>query len=170
MSLFFASCVEGEKKQGVEVNTPEEVKQEKQETVAIADASFTDGMVGKVFQNYLQLKAALVNSDAEGAKTAAKNMSESFDEERAAIKEIAQQLANTDDLEKQRQLFSEFAGQIEPLFTESISSGTFYKQFCPMAFDNQGAYWFSEIEEIKNPYYGEKMLTCGSVKETITKN
>jgi hypothetical protein len=34
--------------------------------------------------------------------------------------------------------------------------------------DKKGAIWLSETKEIKNPYYGKKMLTCGNVKEEIT--
>lgn len=44
-----------------------------------------------------------------------------------------------------------------------------YKDFCPMAFDNKGAFWLSETEEILNPYFGEAMLSCGEVKETYLK-
>jgi Cu(I)/Ag(I) efflux system membrane fusion protein len=36
-----------------------------------------------------------------------------------------------------------------------------------MAFDNKGAYWLSNVSEIKNPYFGEKMLTCGSVQDSL---
>ena len=42
-----------------------------------------------------------------------------------------------------------------------------YYQFCPMALNNKGAYWFSNVKEIKNPYLGQKMPTCGMTKETI---
>ena len=42
-----------------------------------------------------------------------------------------------------------------------------YKQFCPMAFEGKGGYWVSTSEDIKNPYYGDKMLTCGKVVEVI---
>jgi len=34
-----------------------------------------------------------------------------------------------------------------------------------MAGDGKGAIWISETKEIKNPYYGKKMLSCGSMKE-----
>jgi Cu(I)/Ag(I) efflux system membrane fusion protein len=33
--------------------------------------------------------------------------------------------------------------------------------------DNKGAYWLSEIEEIRNPYFGEKMLSCGETIESL---
>ena len=42
-----------------------------------------------------------------------------------------------------------------------------YKQFCPMAFNDQGGYWLSNSKEVRNPYFGDKMLKCGMVKVTL---
>jgi Cu(I)/Ag(I) efflux system membrane fusion protein len=36
-----------------------------------------------------------------------------------------------------------------------------------MANDDVGGYWFSESEEIRNPYFGDEMLLCGEVKEVF---
>jgi len=47
------------------------------------------------------------------------------------------------------------------------TSRELYLDFCPMADNNNGAVWISQFKEIKNPYFGEKMMTCGEVKETI---
>jgi Cu(I)/Ag(I) efflux system membrane fusion protein len=44
---------------------------------------------------------------------------------------------------------------------------TLYVQKCPMANSNKGAVWLSTEKEVKNPYYGDTMLTCGSVIEEI---
>ena len=41
--------------------------------------------------------------------------------------------------------------------------GEVYLEYCPMA----KASWLSSEKEISNPYLGNKMLKCGSVKETI---
>ena len=50
-----------------------------------------------------------------------------------------------------------------------ISSGSMFVQYCPMANDGDGGYWLASETEIRNPYYGDEMLNCGEVKETITK-
>jgi hypothetical protein len=42
-----------------------------------------------------------------------------------------------------------------------------YYQFCPMAFDNKGAYWISKTEDVRNPYFGLKMLSCGEIVQEI---
>ena len=46
-------------------------------------------------------------------------------------------------------------------------SETVYLQHCPMADDNNGASWLSKEKEIRNPYFGARMLKCGSVEEVI---
>ncbi|MBS1772137.1 MAG: DUF3347 domain-containing protein [Bacteroidetes bacterium] len=42
-----------------------------------------------------------------------------------------------------------------------------YHQFCPMAFNDKGAYWLSNETEIKNPYFGKKMLECGEITDSL---
>ena len=76
-------------------------------------------------------------------------------------------LIDAGQITEQRIAFADINIQLEPLFKENISSGTLYKQFCPMALNNEGAYWLSEVKEIRNPYFGEQMLKCGTVVETI---
>lgn len=168
-AIVFTSCVDNKGKQSVEINTPEEVKKAEKETADVADQDFKDGMTGKIWHNYLEMKLALTNADANQVKDVAKSMEESFTEERAEMKSIAGQIASTDDIEKQRELFSKFTEKAGPMFEEALSGGAIYKKFCPMAFNNKGAYWYADVEEIRNPYFGEKMLNCGTVKKTIKK-
>lgn len=167
--IVTASCKENKNRQDTKTDTPEEVEQQKEQTPDIAVASFIDGMTGKTWHNYLQVRTALVNGDAEGVQTAADNLVESFGEEREQLKSIAMQMVKAGDIEMQRKLFSDFGKEIESLFKEGLAEGTIYKQFCPMAFKNTGGYWFSDVDEIRNPYFGDRMLKCGKVTETITK-
>jgi hypothetical protein len=150
------------------INTPEEVEAEKAATPDSFDAAFTDGMTETVFQYYLKLRTALVNSDAEAAKTAATNLMESFGDDRPEIKMKAKAVADASGLEPVRIAFAELTTALEPLFTEGISDGVIYKQHCPMAFDGEGGNWFSDEAEIFNPFYGDKMLKCGKVIKEIT--
>lgn len=39
--------------------------------------------------------------------------------------------------------------------------------YCPMAFEGKGAYWISESEEIRNPYFGSTMIDCGTIEEKL---
>ena len=168
VTLTLAACGEQKNKQEAEVSTPQEIEQAKEQMVAIANASFSDGMMGKVFDNYQEVRIALVNSDADGVQKAARNLAENFSEELDILKLTALALAEAKDIEKLRDLFSQFTEEVEPMFKDSISEGAIYKQFCPMAFDGKGGYWISDVDEIRNPYYGEKMLKCGTVTEIIT--
>ncbi|WP_051935723.1 DUF3347 domain-containing protein [Salegentibacter sp. Hel_I_6] len=169
LAIALFSCVDNKGKQSVEINTPEEVKKAEEKTADIADQDFIDGMTGKIWHNYLEIKIALTNADADQVQDASQSMVASFSEERAELKAIAQQLSETSELEKQRELFASFTEKAGPMFENALSGGTIYKKFCPMAFNNEGAYWYADIEEINNPYFGDKMPNCGSVKKTIKK-
>ena len=48
-----------------------------------------------------------------------------------------------------------------------IKNAGVYRQYCPMAFNDKGAYWLSDETEIRNPYFGKKMLECGEVTDSL---
>jgi len=50
---------------------------------------------------------------------------------------------------------------------QGYDKSALFVQFCPMANGGKGAKWMSSEEEIQNPYYGKKMLKCGSLVKTI---
>ena len=162
--IAFISCKE---KQTVEINTPEEVKTAKENTADVADQGFIDGMTGKVWHNYLEIKMALAKSDESQAKSISKDMAASFGEERMEMKQLAQQMADAQDIEEVRELFAQFTEKAGPMFEDALSEGTIYKKYCPMAFNNEGAEWLSQEDYIQNPYFGDKMMKCGSVQDTI---
>ncbi len=78
-------------------------------------------------------------------------------------------VADAASVEEQREQFG-FLSQalINTLTAFGVADDTFYVQHCPMAFDGAGANWLSEEAAIRNPYYGEAMLTCGSTMDTLT--
>ncbi|MGH2646926.1 MAG: DUF3347 domain-containing protein, partial [Ginsengibacter sp.] len=85
------------------------------------------------------------------------------------IKENAEHIgANANKIAHQREHFVMLSRDISDLIKTFGSGGqVLYKDFCPMADDNKGAIWISEVKEIKNPFFGNKMPTCGSIKDTI---
>ncbi len=169
IAIAFTSCGDEVKKQTVEINTPKEIKKAEKKTADVADQDFIDGMTGKVWHNYLEIKMALTNADAGTVKDVAGEMAEAFSEERAEMKSLAKEMAATDDIEKQRELFAQFTDRAGPMFEDALSGGIIYKKFCPMAFNNKGAYWYADVEGISNPYFGAKMPNCGSISKTIKK-
>lgn len=124
---------------------------------------FADASASDAWKAYMDLRLALVQTDAQAASGAAGHLAEVLEQGQPSLGELAGQIRDQQDVEAQRALFSEFIGQSETFFTEALQEGTLYKQYCPMAFGNKGGYWFSDVDEIRNPYFGDKMLKCGKV-------
>lgn len=138
--------------------------------------------ISQLVSQYMIMKDALVASDASAAKASANEVLEIAnampvatltgdqkayaEEKREEVVKSATQIAEANDVEAQREnfeLLSESVFSMAKAF--DAADQTLYYQHCPMALDNQGAYWLSSNEEIRNPYFGEKMLKCGSTEE-----
>lgn len=127
----------------------------------------------QVINAYLEIKEALVNTNFEEAQTIAANVDEKINAEGSEgmqkIQEDINHIATTSSVEHQREHFKNLSKHVYALVKSTKAADqNLYKQYCPMAFDNTGAYWLSSSEEIRNPYFGDKMLKCGKVQETIT--
>lgn len=125
-----------------------------------------------IIQAYLHLKDALVLSDAEKARVNAKMLVASLDNmgddpKIKSIREYALKIYESSDLNQQREIFKPLSDAVADFAAQKNMGIKLYKQFCPMAFDNAGGFWLSAEEEINNPYFGDKMLHCGVVKEEI---
>jgi len=81
------------------------------------------------------------------------------------------QMAAATSINEQRNYFSNVSNALNDAvstFGVLMEEGEhLYLEFCPMANENTGGYWLSGEENIMNPYYGSKMLKCGSVIDTI---
>ena len=80
---------------------------------------------------------------------------------------LVQKIVDATDIEAQRSAFVGVTNAVEAMLKDALDSGKVYKQYCPMAFKNTGAYWLSESKEIANPYFGDKMYRCGRVDSII---
>lgn len=129
--------------------------------------AFTDPEADGEFNAYLQLKDALVASDAKAAAVAAGWMRGHLGEDPLKAGEELASIEESLDIERQRTWFAALNDKMEAVLRDRLSSGTVYKQFCPMAFNNKGGYWFSDSETIRNPYFGDAMLNCGRVVEEL---
>ncbi len=132
--------------------------------------TFKDEKLGTAYSHYLHLKDALVASDASEAKMAASALQTSLGSVSNGKKasDNAAKIAASTDLDQQRIVFSDLSNEMKTLVKDSkLASGSLYVEYCPMANNNQGAFWLSNEKQIKNPYFGDAMLKCGSVKETI---
>ena len=70
-------------------------------------------------------------------------------------------------IDHQREHFEVLSNDLNDLISLIGTDKKLYQDFCPMYNDGKGANWISEIEDIQNPYYGNKMLTCGEIKKEI---
>jgi membrane fusion protein, copper/silver efflux system len=77
-------------------------------------------------------------------------------------------MQGTENLDQQREAFDEVSNSmIKTAKAFGLYEAKYRVQYCPMANNDTGAYWISKKSEIRNPYFGDKMLKCGSVKDTI---
>lgn len=87
-----------------------------------------------------------------------------WQEQKATLISASEAISKTDDVTKQREQLNSLSGSMFAILkTLDEFEAPVYYQYCPM----KKAYWLSHEKDIKNPYYGQKMLTCGSVKETL---
>ncbi|CAN5327636.1 DUF3347 domain-containing protein [soil metagenome] len=132
-------------------------------------AEFRDESVASIYQHYINIKNALVQTDAEMAQERARDLIAELENTSTAagVTTAATKIAGSSDVNNQRQAFSELTRAMESQLKGALASGEIYKQYCPMAFEGKGDSWFSNTKEIRNPYYGDKMLKCGRVEATI---
>lgn len=133
-----------------------------------------------ILDAYLKLKDALVASNAQEAQRFAKKGTEETQKvvgmqmgtkEETYFSMLANHfsaISSESSLSRQRQKFVLLSEQMVKTGNQMQGMGqTIYVQKCPMANKNEGANWLSLDKEIRNPYYGDDMLTCGSVVRTI---
>ncbi|MDQ7918291.1 efflux RND transporter periplasmic adaptor subunit [Mesonia sp. MT50] len=145
-------------------------------------ASFQKKFI-EILPPYLEMKDAFVASDAAQVSASAKATLSALkslktDElgkmEQSHISktlEMLEAIAQSDDLEKQRDHFVILNENIIPIaMNVEKADPVFYVQKCPMANNNNGGMWLSTEKDILNPYYGEAMLTCGSVIDSALGN
>jgi copper chaperone CopZ len=146
-----------------------------------ADVRPAEDPLEPVFNSYFTLKDALVASDQQAAAEAAGALAAAIAEVPMAeldhqvhlvwmkvldpLKKHADALAGTSVLEDQRKSFKVLSHHMIELGKAAPRTTTMHLQDCPMY--EGGSNWLSREKEIRNPYYGSQMLTCGSVKGTI---
>lgn len=129
-----------------------------------------------VLSAYFDLKDAFVASNVEAVKAGAHEMLQQVNSLKSGdlgsmevahlgeIKEMLQAISENDILENQRDHFIVLSRNMIAFASNlDVVEVPVFVLRCPMANTNRGADWLSLSKEIKNPYYGEAMLTCGEV-------
>lgn len=123
---------------------------------------------GDLLNHYISVKNGLVSNDSKAALQAASTLHQAVKKEgnfaqRNELLKAIEKLHKAGSIEKQRAAFDGVSAIMWKLVKGSDKVGqAVYYQYCPM----KKAYWLSKEKEIKNPYYGTAMLTCGKIVET----
>ena len=132
---------------------------------------------------YISLKDAFVATDATAAAQAAATMNQRlrqidadlltgevysfWQQQKGALETHLENLIKSNDVEEQRQQFEFISALMIDLVRAFGAEDTLYVQHCPMAFNDKGADWLAYEDQILNPYFGDKMLHCGTVQDSI---
>ncbi len=128
----------------------------------------------KAVDAYLPLAKALAEDDDAGSKAGAAFFEMTIADltlpDAKALEEAAGPLAAASDIKSRRTAFQQVSHElIELVRLHGVDQlGDLYLVHCPMAFDDNGGDWLSAEPTVLNPYYGDKMLTCGSIKDTLS--
>jgi hypothetical protein len=153
-------------------------------SVLITD-SISPVSIKEIISIYLQLKNAFTKDNTRDAATAGSLLESTFKKfdrsslqamQKRAFEEIeddarehAEHIGkNGGNITHQREHFDMLSKDMADLIKALGNGGlTIYKDFCPMYNNGKGAYWISETKDIKNPYFGKAMPTCGVMKEEL---
>lgn len=161
----------------------------KEEPLTISENSGAfNASFDKLLSAYFSIKDALFAGDTVKANAAASQLiiaadslrtDEIIGDSTGAIKATATDFAGTisgsgkglmgeNGIEAKRKEFEMITDALWSLTRTVKYAGTkVYYQYCPMAFNNKGAYWMSNDRQIKNPYFGDKMPECGSLEDSL---
>lgn len=139
-----------------------------------------------VFEAYLPVKDALVQSEQAVVKSTAKELENALNavdmkyiqgeahkvwmEDLSSLKASVSLISSSSNLKKMREALSPLSDQLYHSLKKFRVEVEGYRQYCPMAKNNKGAYWLSDSDEILNPYFGDTMLTCGNVDDELFTN
>ena len=133
-----------------------------------------------ILNDYLNLKDALVGDDNEKAKKMGTTLANSLgnldvskytDSQKSELKDIIENAKehakhiSESDIKRQREHFKTISKDVTNMVAITGTEKKLYEQFCPMY--DKGTAWLSISKDIKNPYYGSQMLTCGKVQKEI---
>lgn len=122
---------------------------------------------------YYNIKDALVSGNATVASSKASELVNALNTPEAkkitgdkgdGLLEHAGKIAESKNLKSQREYFAILSTEMIALAKGSkLTAEPIYELYCPMKKES----WLSSSATIKNPYFGNAMLTCGKVIQTL---
>jgi|SRR6185437_13376567 len=149
-------------------------------SIASAQKYASNSAINKIVGNYLAVKNSLAADDAATAARSAKELLNTLSSEPGKTLQPEQQkilnnyidklkydsrhISEVSMIDHQREHFASLSKNLyEVLKGLKMNTSPLYEQYCPM----KKAYWLSDAETVKNPYYGKKMPGCGRVAATL---
>lgn len=150
-------------------------------SIAHAQKSASANTINNITNAYLAVKNSLVADDATATARNAKELFNILSSDPGKTLNPGQQkllngyleklkfdsrhISEVTALDHQREHFASLSKNLyQVLKGLKMNTATVYEQYCPM----KKAYWLSESETIKNPYYGKSMAGCGRTTATLT--
>ena len=162
---------------------PKKVLKDKK-TLSLPDS--VKGDLSVLVAEYMKLSSALAGDNYDEAAGTAKRALEllkeidmtamdhethmAFMKDVQALTKNLQLIVAAEDIEGQRRGFAAFSEAMEVMLKQfgPASEQPVYRFKCPMAFGGRGAAWLQASKEVNNPYFGEAMLGCGELVETVS--
>ncbi len=185
-AVSFAACTNKTNSPGTKANTDSSGNSVQTTNTNPSDSARVNSSspLKKVVSGYLTIKNALANDDGKEAAGGGKAMALALQkldasslnaEQRKTYTDMADDLRenaehigeNAGKIDHQREHFDMLSQDMYDLLKTMGRNQKLFKDSCPMYDNGKGAIWISETKDIKNPYLGKKMPTCGSVKEEI---
>lgn len=178
LTLSFAACNSTGSKQ----NNTDSAQTQMTTTTASIDANNMKPADG-ILAGYINLKNSLAADNGSDAAKSGQEILDAVSKFDASsltpdqkktflglvgdIKENSEHInENADKIDHQREHFEMLSKDMYDLVKSVGTDKTLYLDSCPM-YDGGKATWLCEMKEIKNPFLGKKMDTCGAIKETL---
>src|SRR5437016_12559031 len=122
--------------------------------------------VKSVYDHYIAIQTDLAKDSVKGLDENANAIAKAVkgDQMKMLSPDVAKQaeaLAKAKDLKGARAAFKPLsASLIKYLADNKAGKGTYHEAYCPMV----KASWLQTGKDIRNPYMGKEMLTCGELK------
>lgn len=172
-------CCKYERKKGTATTHPMKNEMAMQDTIKKEVAN----PLLEVYTSYFALKDALIANDGVTASSKAKELFKAIDKvpmDKLAsdqhtvwmkymtkLSYDAEHIKGVTETDHQREHFSSLSKNMFEVMKVIKPSYPVYYDHCPMYNDGKGGDWISKESAIKNPFYGNQMLTCGKTVETL---
>lgn len=136
-----------------------------------------------VWARYNELHAAFAGDDLARAKVASSELGKATEALReadipesgrqpwikfaATVADATDKIEQAPDIDSARAEFERLSLASEEALRVLGSTMAMYVMHCPMAFDGRGAKWLQSSQDLRNPYFGASMLSCGSTLEVL---